>query len=229
MKFKRANENFNIMKDIYSSTNLSPLQELTETNLNRVVRGHDKNGYAMISASRQALFDENGNRLTGQSLIDENNKRTRALKDDLKSNNFSFVPVYGGYKESEESEPTLEKSFIVFPETADNNLHEFNDFEKTILELGNKYDQETVLIKRPNENPAYYDYGTGKFDAPFTSVSINDTTKKFFTALRKYNSNKEGSPKRFTYEEYYLNPNPETYGEAHKRHLGGERFHYGSE
>lgn len=61
---------------------------LTEANLNRVVSGKDKTGYAILSASPPI----------SKESIDVDNIRTNELLSFLNISNCTYVPVYGKYR-----------------------------------------------------------------------------------------------------------------------------------
>ena len=52
------------------------MKQLNETNLNRLTRDHNKNGYIMISPCRGSQDFPNMN---DQQVVDENNKRIRKM------------------------------------------------------------------------------------------------------------------------------------------------------
>lgn len=208
-------------------------QRLTEKNLNRLVQGHDNKGYAIISGSREANTEE------------ENNIKTKELKDELKKSGYSYVPVYGGYQEIGKDAST-EKSFMVFP--FDKNFKQYTDFEtfqNFMINLTDKYDQDSVLIKRPGENPRYWNrmkevenangeivrvpertWDTWSFD---NEPTLNDVTQKYFTALKSWkNDFTKGKPQRWTFEEYHLRPHPGTLTANHQLHCQGELTYYGN-
>ena len=177
----------------------SKYRVLNEKNLNRISKGHEKDGYAILSASRGECSDE------------ENNKRTKELKDKLKSKGYSYLAVYGGYKELE-NEASLEKSFVVYPyDIIKGEKKDFNTFKKDIEELASNYNQDTILICEPNGVPKYVAINPEADEFEFGGdTTYNDTKQTFFTAIKKWNDsslnrkNKEwtsGKPQRYT-----LNP-----------------------
>ena len=224
---------------------------LIEKTLNRVAHGHDEYGYAIISAMRDNLYMSDNNEIysvfsdedklnsnddeieiNSQIWIDENNRRTNELKIDLRDNGLSFIPVYGGFKEKNSNKAKVEKSFIVFPFNMQTKKYiDFNKFAELVLELGYNYQQDSVLIKYPDDNPVYYDCRTGKPDNyKFTNIKLNDVAQEYFTALKKWGdfSKKDistftkGKPQRFTFEGLYMNNFPNSINEHRRRSLEGE-------
>lgn len=190
-----------LLKEFLDSTEV-----LTETNINRITRGHDS--YAMISASRQDI----GNNPTETWNL--NNQRFNELKRLVWDKKLSYTPVFGGYKETNSNKASVEKALIVYPYNRAEPV-DFNEFEKFIISLGKKFNQDTVLIKRPDDYPTYYDCRTNSWLTPFKSVDINDVQKSFFTSLKGWSDiskNKraewKGKPQRFTYVETYIDKEP---------------------
>ena len=208
------------MKVIKEDVLSEDLVVLTEASLNRLVRGHDEDGYAVLSASR---FNYD---------VAENNKRFNSLKKDVKSLGYSYVPVFGGYIETGEEgqkEPVYEKSLYVLPFKRDAHgedvVKDFESFKNDMINLGKKYEQEAILITEPNEPPAYYYMRNGKYGEVFNGVtSFNDIKNQYFTSLKKWNglNKRGGSPQRFTFSESYLMKQPDTISGAHARSLSGE-------
>jgi len=207
---------------------------LTESSLNRIISGHDVNGYVMISASRGDCLNGVIENPSMQQIEDENNKRTTELKNNIRSLHYSYIPVFDGYKEENSDSASIEKSFIVFPYVNINKVQtDFKTFEKDMIELGKKYNQDAILIKRPNENPKYYYTNTDTWDnTDFGNVSLKDAQQQYFTALKKYKDSsldKKGQnwskyPQRFSYVESYLDYPPMSIMSASARHNAGELF-----
>ena len=202
---------------------------LTEANLSRIANGHDEDGYVMISACRGDALENPKN---AQQIYDENNKRTKSLLTDIQRYKYSYIPVYGGYKEIGSDKASIEKSFIVFPfDRSSKTQIDYNEFLLNMIRLGRKYNQDAILVKKPHSDPQYFNCRTGEFDGvPFKNATLNDAQQEYFTALkgwndisRKGNSVKwEGKPQRFTYQESYLNNAPYNIMNRHMRALGGE-------
>ena len=215
MKFKIINESYEV-------------RPLTEANLNRIAKGHEKDGYAILSASR------------GKNSEEENNKRTKELKDKLFKNGYSFISVYGGYKEQGQSKASMEKSFVVFPyDTINHTSTDFDKFKSDMIRFATpskenssyteEDDQDSMLICEPGGKPHYITLKSGldADDTEFHSAEINDTDNEFFTAIKKWNDSSlnrknhswdNGKPQRYTltYECYIDNP-PSSMQEGHRR------------
>ena len=202
------------------------LVRLTESTLGRVLHGHDGSGYVIISPCRakENLEQELGRELTDQEAIDENNKRVRELKQDLIKLGYSYIHAYGGYHEEGTNEFSYEKSFIVYPFSRKGEQKDFEVFFKDMVDLGNKYNQDSILRKHPDEKAKYIVCKTGETDMEFDGITTNDITQEYFTALRqndhKYNMD---SVKRFTYEGLYV-PKASSIMDGHRRYSMNELF-----
>lgn len=168
------------------------LRELTEANLNRISRGHSKDGYIVISASRDKY------------TVVENNKKTEELRELLVRIGYSYIQVFGGYQYPDTHKEDTEKSFCVYPiQRGWEKKHiDFNVFKENMIKLGKKYEQNSILICPPNEKPRYLYLADMQEDKPFSDIIYNDTNQENFTALKKWNADKfnQGKPQRFTYE-----------------------------
>lgn len=201
------------------------LLKLTEANLNRISKGHEKDGYAILSASRHYYSEQ------------ENNLRAKKLVSKLRSKHYSYIPVYGGYKEYGAEKPSIEKSFIVYP--YDIHSHEqldWDTFEQDMIDLGIEFEQDSILICRPNSKPYYKGLKSEVKDSEcYSNVTLNDVTKDYFTAIKKWSdmslnrknhSWENGNPQRFTFEsfededlvpELYIDPYPGSMSLGHAR------------
>ena len=199
------------------------LLKLTEANLNRISDEHEKDGYIILSAFRSDLTH------------DENNIRTKELSNWLRSKHYSYIRVYGKYREKISNEFKLEKSFIVYPfDIVTKSITTWEIFEKDLIGIAKKYDQDSILICRPKEKPFYKGVKTDAEDLEcFSGTKLNDVTQDYFTARKKWRDmslNRKnhdwshGSPQRFTFEsfededevpELFLSMPPNWSGAAH--------------
>lgn len=219
MKIERLNENYN-----------TDLRVLTEANLNRVSKGHEEDGYVILSASRE------------QYSTDENNKRTNQLKAYLRSKGYSYLQVYGGYKELGQDKASMEKSFIVYPyNIVKHTSVDFNTFVNDMKDVAgppdepnrNHFDQDSILVCEPGGKPHYVALKDGVDEFGFDSVDYNNTDNEYFTAIKKWSDSslnrknrdfKNGKPQRFTFECYIQNP-PASMSIGHMRWASGDVNH----
>lgn len=63
---------------------------------------------------------------------------------------------------------------------------DFNTFAKDLLQMAwTDYQQDAILIKYPDKAPVYYDCKTRcPIGSSFSSTTLNDITKEYFTALK---------------------------------------------
>ena len=205
---------------------------LTEANLNRVTKGHDTTGYAIISASRSGdnMKSEMGQDLSDEQVVDENNRRTFELSQKIKHLGYSYIPVLGGYQEQGAKNPSFEKSFVVYPYNVRKGTSaDFEVFFNDMLKLGKEYNQDSILRKAPNEKAQYIDCSSGKPTMEFDGMTLNDVSQEYFTALKKWNPDKkyshpfQGKPQRYTLEGLYA-PVGGSIMECHRRTMCEELF-----
>ena len=198
------------------------LVRLTESTLGRVLHGHEGSGYVIISPCREKsnLEQELGRVLTDQEAIDENNKRVHELKQDLMRLGYSYIHAYGGYHEEGTDDFSYEKSFIVYPFNRKGEQTDFEVFFNDMVDLGNKYNQDSILRKHPDEKAKYIVCKTGDVDMEFDGITVNDITQEYFTALRQ---NDHKGVKRFTYEGLYI-PKASSIMDGHRRYSMNELF-----
>ena len=107
-------------------------EKINESSLSRIWK-HSKNGFFMMSAFRGDDFDKNM----------ANHKR---LKADLKQNNLGFFEIDGQYKYDNGD---IESELSVFVPYRD--IYSFEEFKNISKKLGKKYNQESILVKYPEE------------------------------------------------------------------------------
>ena len=218
---KKVEEN-DVMKTYYNilSNGHSP-QKINEVTVDRVLNKHGKNGMVIISANRSDLDGET------------NNINTRELIRDIRSTGFSYFPVYGGYHGTNNIIDSFEPSFVVTNFSKTGEIGDEEDFQRLFdfaIEMCGKFNQDSVLVKAPNEVPHYYNRNGEITDSESTGKVIkNDPNQEFFTSLIKTDKLDREHPersKRFTYDisfdECYCNPNPCTLNERIRRRRSGE-------
>lgn len=178
---------------------------MTQASLNRIVTGHDNLGYAVISACKS-----------------EDDK----LKNDIKNKGYSYIEVFGGYREEGQPETFWEKAFLVFPfsrikkEKADFNKF-FSDVIGWIQDNDIGFNQDFALVKFPNENPRYFGKdGKPTNDPEFTGAILYEVIYGYFTSLKDFDKDK---PQKFTFtKELYIRKLPGSIAEHHCRTMNGE-------
>ena len=229
---EKKTDNFPKLNELYENTfnNSKPIP-LSETNAKRLVDRHSKSGYAIISACRGgADFGlKPNNQQEKEKLATINKERTRELLNLIKKTGFSYTPSYGGFIENEgtpDAEEVFERSFIVYAEKKDGSV-DMQGLKKFAIDMCKKFNQDSVLVKEPDQAPRYYDK-TSKVDMEFSDdAAFNDVSQTYFTDLHKNTGTKigkNGSPTRFSFIESYIAPTPQCFSERHLRHLKGEIF-----
>ena len=209
-------DNRTIFKELYNIDNEYPLQKLNEETLSRIINKHGTDGYIIVSANRSGQPNE------------INNKNTRNLIIDLKNSHYGYFPVYGGYHGTDGIVDSYEPSFIVFNhKKGSGELGDFSDLKLLAIQLCGKYNQDSVLIKEPNERP-YYVNRNGDIVGKATSddVDLNNPKNEYYTSLIKTNNLDYDNPdrlKRFSFPmefECYMNPCADTLNELRRRKEG---------
>ena len=198
------------------------LVRLTESTIGRVLHGHSDSGYVIISPCRAKdnLENELGRELTEKEAIEENNNRVFNMKQDLMRLGYSYINAYGGYHEDGTDEFSYEKSFIVYPFSRKGEQEDYEVFFNDMLDLGKKYNQDSILRKHPDEKAKYIECATGDTEMEFDGITTNDISQEYFTALRK---NDHKAVKRFTYEGLYI-PKASSIMDGHRRYSMNELF-----
>jgi hypothetical protein len=86
--------------------------------------------------------------------------------------------------------------------------------------LAKRFNQGTILIKRPGEKPVYVTKeGNTECEIGEERDAISDLTEHYFTDLHKHNTNATS-----VYAGTYINPRPGSLMASHVRFLKGEKF-----
>jgi hypothetical protein len=213
------------LKNILNEINNSEIKLIDEISMNRLFTKHFTDGFIIITSYRH------------ENSIETNKKEFENLKRMIRSKDYSFIPVYGGYIETTadgKEKEVLEPSLLVTNHKISNlkEKPDINDLKKLGLHLiqkgvTSKYGQDSFLFKPAGNNDvAFYITKSGSVDMKFTSKSVNDMVQKYFTALNKsYKAKKNQTDKqtaRFTFEGFYINTPPTCMSNAAIRY--GEEF-----
>jgi hypothetical protein len=222
------NENF--LRDFSPHTkNKAKLVSINETNAKRMLDRHTAGGYVIISPCRGYAEFGLTPGVDKEALAKINNERVKELYQEILNSGFSFTPCYGGFIEnlgSEDEENVYEKSFIIYPQKRDGKDVDFEALRAFAIEMGRKFNQDSVLITEPGKNPKYITQ-SGDVDMEFENEpTFNDLTSEYFTDLHKntHKSGLNGKPTRFSFNEVYINPAPQGLSEANVRKSRGEVF-----
>ena len=100
----------------------------------------------------------------------------------------------------------------------------FEDLITDCMKWASEFNQDTILVKAVNEKAKYINCKTGETEIEFSGVTLNDISKQYFTALKKYRTGmKYGQPKQFTYEGLYA-PVAGNIMDCHRRYSVGQLF-----
>jgi len=143
---------------------------------------------------------------------------------------YSYIPVFGGYKETnpETGEmydaPSFEHSLLIpnqKPFTS--KSHDEDQLVELGKKLAKKYQLESFLYKpKGGDYKSYWIDANGNITQKFTGLSVNDITQEFFTKLF-HSKNPNKADRRFTLlPEIYMLQSPRNASEAYERF--GEQF-----
>lgn len=210
-------------------------KEASRRSLNRVFNNLEKFPYVIVSSSRNECSEE------------ENRARFAKLKDIVKNNGFSFIPVKGGYIEGADTDApkqVYEDSLIIFPVGRDKDIKSEDELFNFGLQLiqydpvqqneagefvGDPTDvecfgQDSFLFKGKDKVAAYYNKNGDKDFEVGNNYVVNDKFAQYFTQLAK-DHGKENVGK-FTFTEAYMTCEPRTIQGRHVRYLKGELVNY---
>lgn len=178
------------------------LYKLKDTNLYRLFTLHADKGYVIVSACRS------------ENDVQTNNRKTSKLKQSIIDSGYSYKMVQGGFIENagkENETEVIETSFIVYNYKND-KTQDFDELYKLALKWCAEYNQDSVLVVEPNENPKYIK-ADGSVDFELSKdVSIEHNINSFFTRLGN---------KRFYFKEI-KDSEPKTMNGLYIREMSGE-------
>lgn len=126
--------------------------ELLESSFNRIHQHIRDRNIGFISAQRGV--DHNASKAEQITQHRRNNEAHENLKKDLKKHGFGYVHVNGAYTENKgtpHEKEVKEKSFMVIGDKTDAGHKKLHDF---MTKHGEKYEQDSVAIKKHNEKHA---------------------------------------------------------------------------
>lgn len=206
-------------REVANNGRMIPLNEIS---MNRLLGKHYNNGgFAIVSASR---FDK---------TPAENEQNTQKMYELIRNSEFRFIPAFGGFVETnnetgEKKDNVDEKIAIILCFDRQGKEIPFERLYKFAFDLGVRFEQDSVLIKAPNDNPKYIvtherSGKVGSVDMEFTGdIVLNDVTQQFFTNMANRRTSQHAGKNRFTFTECFLNPPFATLNEGQSRTGKGE-------
>ena len=189
---------------------------------------HSDAGYIIISAFRDGDIDPDQYKI--------NKKNSKELKDLIKKSGYSFVPIWGGFEETDKQgnkQTVKQRSFIVFNFKKNNKMSDSEELKKLGQEWCKKFNQESFLWKEEGQlGKAHYVDLNGKIEMSFNAVTPTDASDIYFSSLK--NSRRNPRKKALTFREslekgskvyngkLYMSQSPSTLAQAYKR--SGELF-----
>lgn len=198
----------NLLDVVYGwrGVNNQKMLPLSEISMSRLLGKQFKGAFAMVSAS------------SCRKTPDENDMCAKDMYSAIRNSGFCFIPAFGGFSEidvktGEQVNYTYHTLAIILCHDRENKEIPFQRLYDFALNLGKKYEQESVFIKAPQENHKYI---------VTTARELNDLTQMHFANMASKLSSM--GKNRVTFTKQYLNPTFETLFEGHRRFLNGELF-----
>ncbi len=177
--------------------------KIMDTSLYKLLTVHSNKGYVIVSACR------------GDKTMAENNANTKRLQEDISNSGWSYKIVRGGFVENkgtDEEREVTEDSFVVFNYKRGDKQSDIDALETFAIEMCGKYNQDSVLVVRPDANPMYVT-SSGDIDFELSgNVSIEQNIGEYFTRLGN---------KRFSFNEI-KDSEPKTINGMRVREMKGE-------
>lgn len=153
---------------------------IKDLNKSRVFTTHRNIGYAIISAFKS-------NPLKDEEITMENLKATENLEKDLRRLNLGFRSSLGGYRYFNPEGNRVAEEEISFFVPFNSSTYTEEEFLNVILNLANKYEQETVLIKLPSVNDFKESYVSPKnsnVELDFNNMRVTKEDDEYYTKLK---------------------------------------------
>lgn len=154
---------------------MKTLAKLSETSVNRLLSTHAKNGYCIISASRS------------ENSQAENSELDKSLIADVQAAEYSYTPIYGGYKEKAAGKTVevFEKSILIYNFKKTGKSSDFLKLVDFMTSLCAKYKQECFAAVFPGKPPAWVG-PDGKILKAFSGrLKLNDVVQEYFSTLKR--------------------------------------------
>ncbi len=149
-------------------------------------------GYCVVSGSLDDAQRADHKNRDGNGK--ENWQRTKRLKLILQRSPFSYKKVWGEY------EGNAEVSYAIFPVSKDGERIGFDKLETFAKSLGNCFQQDTILVRKPDDvggDTYYINAKTGEKDMEFENLSFDvDPASDFSTNVR--------NPKKPSHANHYF-------------------------
>jgi hypothetical protein len=187
---------------------MKSIEFLLESSLSRLYTKTQNHSVGAITAYR------------GDFSKQTNELRNRKLASYLSSRGYGITNITGGYIENpgteNEREVTEQTFFVVNPTEGDDG----GKLEKDLIELGQLYDQDSILSYRFGDKPTYIgtthrkdaDPGFGQ-TYQLTSTEWGDPKGPYFSRVRG---------RKFAYKEAYEYPEATSINTRHVRYLMAE-------
>lgn len=221
---------------------------LSETSLNRL-RMHGENGMVIVSACRSEVdssnpelslrdeFEKDAEFVGGLKSIDSdalydfehewlkkrNARKDKELLDDIRKSGYSYTPVFGGYKGTDDVQSSYEPSYVVYNYKRGGEPGDFEELLQYALEWCGKYRQDSVFVQRPGEAPVYLNRHGEQVNSTSTkNTKYNRYGEMFFTTTSRDKTNPQQFTSDIQFENRYIPLRPACYTEKMRRTKQGE-------
>lgn len=220
IRLKDGSLNFLQAMNLGCTSNGVRLENINNETNKKVIDNDSKNGYVIVSPC--CGYEQSGIEPCGEdaklALSDFNMKRIAEVMTTCKENKFRYMPIFG--RLTQNNEEWYEAAFIIYPYWTNDKPHTFDELQTFAIGLAKRFNQGTILIKRPGEKPVYVTKeGNTECEIGEERDAISDLTEHYFTDLHKHNTNATS-----VYAGAYINPRPGSLMASHVRFLKGEKF-----
>jgi hypothetical protein len=205
------------------------LQRIAEADLSRIVTDYMEDGFIIITSDRTCEAEYDGKDCTEEQEVEQkaiNQENLKMIKKMVRSEDFGYVPVLGGYRELLSTEPGEPKQYVDTEDPEDSLLVHSRgrgqDLKALGVELAQRFNQDSFFYKPPKsiDPNAYYIDKNGSVDMTFTNFKYNDISQIYYTQLAKKPHRRfTAIPESF---QFYLRKHPASVSEARRRY--GETF-----
>ena len=155
IRLKDDSLNFLQAMNLGCTSNGVRLENINNETKKKVIDNDSKNGYVIVSPC--CGYEQSGIEPCGEgaklALSDFNMKRIAEVMTTCKENKFRYMPIFGRFTQN--NEEWYEAAFIIYPYWTNDKPHTFDELQTFAIGLAKRFNQGTILIKRPGEKPVY--------------------------------------------------------------------------
>jgi hypothetical protein len=186
------------------------VQRIVETSVSRLLTHFDETGFAVLTAYR------------GEKTKEENEANLDKLKRQVRTSGYSFIPIIGKGREQhpDGTETIASEPSIFIPDKP--RHYGAIDLRDLVVELGNDYQQTSVLYKSKDGPVVEIKCSTGEILRTMPSFGAKEWAD-FWTQIVRGSKSQQGLKVVFE-DVFYRTRNPESFIEGMGRQADGEIF-----